>query len=287
MVKQALTNDAFDVAAFSSGDQAARELEQLSPDLVIADVFMPGLNGYELCQIVKTSAQLKNTPVLLLVGSFEPFDSAMAARVGADAHITKPFQPGNFAEIVRGLLNGDRSRGYSAQPAAPSPGRAMWGGGSSFEKQSVNTSREPAVASTYGAAGSYCRNHPDALALNRCAACAELFCGACLAEIHGQRYCGSCKVTVRGQAMAAQATRPCKEASDALKYAIVGVFCFGIIFGPMAIYNGIQARKAITNDPHLTGSGKANAAMIIGSIVVLFWLLGMALTVSTFDLNQP
>ena len=63
-----------------------------NPDIVLADVFMPSPNGYEVCKYVKTNEKLKHIPVMLLVGSFEPFDEAEARRVGADDILTKPFQ---------------------------------------------------------------------------------------------------------------------------------------------------------------------------------------------------
>lgn len=73
-----------------------------------------------------------------------------------------------------------------------------------------------------------CKNHPGTAAVARCVGCSESFCANCLVDIHGQKYCGQCKV------MAAQAAPviegralPCKEAGEALKYAIVGIFCFG------------------------------------------------------------
>ncbi len=65
---------------------------KIAPDIVLADVFMPSPNGYEVCEYVKTNEKLKHIPVVLLVGSFEPFDEAEARRVGADDILTKPFQ---------------------------------------------------------------------------------------------------------------------------------------------------------------------------------------------------
>ena len=58
----------------------------------LADVFMPQLSGYEVCEHIKQNDQLKHIPVMLLVGSFEPFDEAEARRVGANDTLTKPFQ---------------------------------------------------------------------------------------------------------------------------------------------------------------------------------------------------
>ena len=80
------------VVAFSNGEDAIAHLEEVAPDIVLADVFMPSKNGYEVCEYVKTHEKLRHIPVMLLVGSFEPFDEAEARRVGADEILTKPFQ---------------------------------------------------------------------------------------------------------------------------------------------------------------------------------------------------
>ncbi|PYS71375.1 MAG: hypothetical protein DMF69_10620 [Acidobacteria bacterium] len=80
------------VVAFSNGQDAIDQLEEIAPDIVLADVFMPSKSGYEVCEYVKQNEKLKAIPVMLLVGSFEPFDEAEARRVGADDILTKPFQ---------------------------------------------------------------------------------------------------------------------------------------------------------------------------------------------------
>ena len=80
------------VIAVGDGEQAIEKVEELLPDIVLADVFMPMFNGYEVCEYIKTSEKLKHIPVMLLVGSFEPFDEAEARRVGANDTLTKPFQ---------------------------------------------------------------------------------------------------------------------------------------------------------------------------------------------------
>ena len=80
------------VVSVSNGQEAIDRLPEINPDVVLADVFMPAPNGYEVCEYVKTHEQFKHIPVMLLVGSFEPFDEAEARRVGADDILTKPFQ---------------------------------------------------------------------------------------------------------------------------------------------------------------------------------------------------
>jgi CheY-like chemotaxis protein len=80
------------VVAVGNGQDAIDQILKFAPDIVLADAFMPSPNGYEICEYVKTNEQLKHIPVMLLVGSFEPFDEAEARRVGADDILTKPFQ---------------------------------------------------------------------------------------------------------------------------------------------------------------------------------------------------
>lgn len=130
--------------------------------------------------------------------------------------------------------------------------------------------------------GAQCKNHPDFAAKGRCAGCAESFCTNCLVDIHGQSYCGSCKVlAVKGQPVIEEATVPCEEANEALKYAIIGIFCFGIILEPVAIARAIKARKMIALNPTLTGSGKANAALIIACVALGLWVLGIFVRIAS------
>lgn len=82
-------------------------------------------------------------------------------------------------------------------------------------------------------------------------------------------------MALQGQPMVEAATIPCKEADEALKYAIIGIFCFGIILEPIAISKAMKAKKMMQMNPQLTGSGKATAAMIIGIISLVLWVLGM------------
>jgi len=94
------------VVAVSDGAAAIDRLEDEAPDIVLADVFMPLKNGYEVCEYVKHNEKLKDIPVMLLVGSFEPFDEAEARRVGADDILTKPFQSiRRLIERVGGLVS--------------------------------------------------------------------------------------------------------------------------------------------------------------------------------------
>jgi len=81
------------VVAVSDGDQAIAQLDTMPPDIVLADVGMPGRNGYDVAQHVKQSPALSHIPVILLTGAFEPVDQAKASAVGCDAVLAKPFEP--------------------------------------------------------------------------------------------------------------------------------------------------------------------------------------------------
>jgi hypothetical protein len=82
-------------------------------------------------------------------------------------------------------------------------------------------------------------------------------------------------MAIKGQPVIEAAAIPCKEADEALKYAIIGIFCFGIILEPIAISKAMKAKKMIELNPQLTGSGKATAALIIGIVGLILWVLGM------------
>jgi CheY-like chemotaxis protein len=92
VIELTFADEGVKVVAFNNGLDAIESLEELAPDIVLADVFMPSKSGYEVCEYVKQNEKLKHIPVMLLVGSFEPFDEAEARRVGADDILTKPFQ---------------------------------------------------------------------------------------------------------------------------------------------------------------------------------------------------
>ncbi len=122
-----------------------------------------------------------------------------------------------------------------------------------------------------------CRNHPGTSASDRCAGCQEPFCRSCLVTVKGRTYCASCKVmALDGQTpVFAEVTRECAEAGDALKYAMIGIFCLGFIFGPIAISKAVAAKKLLAADPTLTGWGKANAAVVLGIVDLIVWLLSI------------
>ncbi len=97
-------NEDFELTVVDNGDDCVAKAREVIPDLIIADVVMPGKDGYEVCYTVKNTPELKHIPVLLLTGTFETFDEDMATRVGAEGHITKPFESQSLIDKVNELI---------------------------------------------------------------------------------------------------------------------------------------------------------------------------------------
>lgn len=117
-VALALADLGVEVVAVNNGEAAVRKLPDTRPDLVLADIFMPVRNGYEVCEYVKKDARFSRVPVVLLVGAFDPLDEREAQRVGADGILKKPFVPPDpLIAMVKTLLDralGDRLVGVGA-----------------------------------------------------------------------------------------------------------------------------------------------------------------------------
>jgi CheY-like chemotaxis protein len=105
------------VVAVSDGDQAIARLESAPPDIVLADIGMPGKNGYEVARYVKQSPKLAHIPVVLLTGAFEPVDQARAAEVKCDGVLAKPFEPQLVIGRVKELLAAPQPPAANAAPA--------------------------------------------------------------------------------------------------------------------------------------------------------------------------
>jgi CheY-like chemotaxis protein len=91
VVDLTFADEGIKVVTADDGDTALELFDHHKPDIVLADVNIPGLNGYEVCEKIRDREGADSTPVILLVGSFEPFDADEAHRVGANDYLTKPF----------------------------------------------------------------------------------------------------------------------------------------------------------------------------------------------------
>jgi CheY-like chemotaxis protein len=103
MIRLAFNDEDVIIESASSGNVALEVARDFKPDVVLADVVMPGYNGYEVCERIKENPEFAHTPVILLVGTFEPFDELEAIRVKCDGHITKPFDTAELIQMVQSL----------------------------------------------------------------------------------------------------------------------------------------------------------------------------------------
>ncbi|MEE4272596.1 MAG: response regulator [Thermoanaerobaculales bacterium] len=94
----------YHVVAVSSGDELLNRLRDSAPDVIICDVIMPGKDGYEVCQQIKSSSDWLHLPVILLTGTFEPFDRDRAIAAGCSEIITKPFEARKLVDTVERLV---------------------------------------------------------------------------------------------------------------------------------------------------------------------------------------
>jgi len=116
-----LTGEGFEVVTVSNGEAAVKKLTGGGFDLVLADVFMPGRTGYELCAFVKTDPKTSHLPVILVVGQLEPYDPSQGERVQADGVLTKPFEASKMLAMVKGALKVAEQQKKAAAPPPPPP----------------------------------------------------------------------------------------------------------------------------------------------------------------------
>ncbi|MGO8735542.1 MAG: response regulator [Terriglobia bacterium] len=112
-----LQGEGFVVETVPNGVAAIRKLPRLQPVLVLADVSMPGKDGYEVCDFVKTSKDLHHVPVLLVASDQEPYDEQRGAQVGADGIIKKPFSPHDLIAMVAKFAGLGEAPASLAEPA--------------------------------------------------------------------------------------------------------------------------------------------------------------------------
>ena len=128
MVSLALEERGINVVSVGNGEAAVRRIPDVNPDLVLADIFMPVRNGYEVCEFVKKNERFAHVPVILLVGAFDPLDEKEARRVGADDVLKKPFVPPDplIAMVTSALERNPRvaaemAKAKEAKAPAPEP----------------------------------------------------------------------------------------------------------------------------------------------------------------------
>ena len=121
MGERILREEGFEVVTVTDGETALIRLIDVDPDLILADVFLPGKSGYEICHYAKNHPRHKHVRVVLTAGMLEPIDEAEAARVQSDAVLKKPFEASVVLEVIKPLLEAaDFSRGLFAEPGEAS-----------------------------------------------------------------------------------------------------------------------------------------------------------------------
>lgn len=119
-------NEDVELVTVDNGDDALIRARQLKPDLVLADIGMPGLDGYALCAAIRNEPSIAHTPVLLLTGTFETYDDERALEVGANGYISKPFEAQALVDRVFAMLAETAAAARVAAPQSiPVPPRAI------------------------------------------------------------------------------------------------------------------------------------------------------------------
>jgi CheY-like chemotaxis protein len=112
--------DEYSLTIVDNGKAAVDKAREVNPDVMLIDALMPGMTGYEAAEIIRATPSLATKPILLLTGSFEPFDEEKAKKCGADDFIAKPFESQQIISKVKELLELGSSRAQAApQAAAP------------------------------------------------------------------------------------------------------------------------------------------------------------------------
>lgn len=104
MISDLLQQSGLNVTVATDGVEALENIEQVNPDIVVMDIVMPRMNGYELCRRIKSDPKTQNVPVVMCSSKGEEFDRYWGMRQGADAYIAKPFQPVELIGTVKQLL---------------------------------------------------------------------------------------------------------------------------------------------------------------------------------------
>lgn len=121
VIELTFREDDIRVHTFSHGTAALEYVRSQPVDILLTDVSLPLVDGYELCREVKHNPATAHVPVVLLAGTFEPFDEVRAERAGSDARLTKPFETTQLAALVRQLLADSKAAPEKVAAEAGSP----------------------------------------------------------------------------------------------------------------------------------------------------------------------
>ncbi|XWK88204.1 MAG: response regulator [Phormidium sp.] len=106
MISDLLRGSGLNVTVATDGEEALQFIQGRCPDLVVLDIVMPKMNGYEVCRRLKADPKTQKVPVVMCSSKGEEFDRYWGMKQGADAYIAKPFQPKELIGTVKQLLRG-------------------------------------------------------------------------------------------------------------------------------------------------------------------------------------
>ncbi|HKZ03149.1 MAG TPA: response regulator transcription factor [Pyrinomonadaceae bacterium] len=104
-VAACLKAEAYEVSTARSGREALLQLAEAVPDLVVSDIRMPGMDGYQLARQLRGSPRTALVPIVYLTAKDQTADRVEGFRAGVDAYLTKPFEPEELIAVVNGILN--------------------------------------------------------------------------------------------------------------------------------------------------------------------------------------
>jgi two-component system response regulator MprA len=114
LIRLGLRYEGFEVEVASNGEQALMLAQRVSPDLIILDVMMPGIDGLEVCRRLRHNPTTNDIPVLMLTAKDEVSDRILGLQTGADDYLTKPFDFYELLERIKAILR-RQNRAKSAQ----------------------------------------------------------------------------------------------------------------------------------------------------------------------------
>jgi twitching motility two-component system response regulator PilH len=106
MILELLQDSGLKVIVAGDGVEALKQIKDYCPDLVVLDIIMPRMNGYEVCRRLKSDSKTQKLAVVMCSAKKEEFDRYWGLRQGADAYIAKPFHPQELVGTVKQLLRG-------------------------------------------------------------------------------------------------------------------------------------------------------------------------------------
>ncbi len=113
-----LSTIGYDVVTASDGEEALKTFHQASPDLVVLDVMMPKLDGYNVCQELRQKSDVPIIPIIMLTALGDVTDRFTGLELGADDYVVKPFSPKELEARIRSLLCRVKQQSASAIPRA-------------------------------------------------------------------------------------------------------------------------------------------------------------------------